>query len=210
MNILIIGVGGLGKCMVEEALARDLNVSVLVRRQAKLEHDLGNDNLSRLHKIHIGDASDVQTLDRAMQDINVVLSGVGARPELAEALAEAVKRNNLRKLCWPAGTTNVLADDGITPNYKNLLHLGNWVKQAYRVHGMCIDFIQKADINYVIFCPGRMTGVGHRSPNVQETIRINRDAGSFVSYEDAAWVMLEAATTDTYDRKLISAATSIQ
>lgn len=207
MNILIIGVGGLGKCMVEEALARDLSVSVLVRRQAKLEHDLGKANLSKLDKIYVGDASDAQALDRAMQHIDVVLSGVGANPNLADALSAAVKRNDVRKLCWPAGTTNVLADDGITPNYKKLLHLGSWVEQAYLVHGRCIDLIQKAGIQYVIFCPGRMAGVGHRSANVQETIRINRDAGSFVSYEDAAWVMLEAATTNLYDEKLVSAAT---
>lgn len=207
MNILIIGVGGIGKCMVEEALTRDLNVSVLVRRREKLEHDLDKASLSKLIKIYIGDASDAQTLDRAMQDIDVVLSGVGANPTLADTLSAAVKRNNVRKLCWPAGTTNVLADDGITPNYKMLRHLGSWVEQAYLIHGRCIDLIQKASINFVIFCPGRMAGSGHRSPNVQETIRINRDAGSFVSYEDAAWVMLEAATTNLYDRKLISAAT---
>lgn len=195
--------------MVEEALARDLKVSVLVRRQEKLEHDLGEKSISKLDKIFVGDAADAQTLDRAMQHIDVVLSGVGAHPILAEALSEAVKRNNVKKLCWPAGTTNVLADDGITPNYQKLLHLGSWVEQAYRVHGMCIDFIQKANINYVIFCPPRMAGVGYRSPNVQETIRINRDAGSFVSYEDAAWVILEAATTNLYDKKLISAATPV-
>lgn len=128
---------------------------------------------------------------------------------LAEALSKAVKRNSVQKLCWPAGTTNVLADDGITPNYQKLFHLGSWVEQAFQAHGMCIDLIQKADINYVIFCPGRMMGVGHRSLNVQDAIRINRDAGPFVSYEDAAWVMLEAATTKLYDRKLISAATAL-
>jgi hypothetical protein len=38
-------------------------------------------------------------------------------------------------------------------------------------------------------------------------MRINRDAGPFVSYEDAAWVMLEAATTHDYDRQLVSGAT---
>lgn len=52
-----------------------------------------------------------------------------------------------------------------------------------------------------------MTPAGHRSPDVASTIRVNRVAGMSVSYEDAAWVMLQAATTSTWDHELISAAT---
>lgn len=207
LSILVVGVGGLGKCMVQEALERGLRVSVLVRNREKLAHDLGQADLSKLDSIHVGDGTDAATLDQAMHDVDVVLSGRGAVPDFARALAAAVKRNNVKKLCWPGGTTNVMAEDGVTPNYKQLLHLGDWVENAYALHGECIDAIREADINYVIFCPGRMQGVGQRSPNVQATIRINRDAGPFVSYEDAAWVILEAATTSTYDRQLISAAT---
>ncbi|MDY0391061.1 NAD(P)-dependent oxidoreductase [Desulfobulbus oligotrophicus] len=207
LRVLIVGVGGLGKCLVLEALERDLPVSVLVRNQEKLRDDLGEATLAKLENIHVGDGTDAQVLDKAMQDIDVVLSGRGAAPDLARELAAAVKRNGVKKLCWPGGTTNVMAEDGITPNYKELQHLGSWVEQAYALHGACIDIIRKAGINYVIFCPGRMQGTGRRSPDVQATIRINRDAGPFVSYEDAAWVLLEAATTDSYDHQLISAAT---
>ena len=146
-------------------------------------------------------------LDQAMQQVDVVLSGRGADPQLAQALAAAVKRNDVGKLCWPAGSTNVMADDGVTPNYQRLLSLGSWVEGAYRTHGACIAAIRAADINHVIFCPGRMAGTGQRSADVARTVRINRDAGDFVSYEDAAWVILEAATTSTWDRQLISAAT---
>lgn len=81
-------------------------------------------------------------------------------------------------------------------------------KDVYRTHQACIDAIREEDINYVIFCPGRMASVGHRSPDVRSSVRINRDAGMFCSYEDAAWVMLEGAVTDTYDRQLVSAATA--
>ncbi|AGT04338.1 hypothetical protein cgp_0398 [Corynebacterium glutamicum MB001] len=31
----------------------------------------------------------------------------------------------------------------------------------------------------------------------------------YTSYEDAAWVMLESATTDKYDRQLVSVATNV-
>lgn len=63
-----------------------------------------------------------------MQGVDVVLSGRGADPVMAQAVAAAVRRNGVAKLCWPGGTTNVLAEDGITPNYLKLQHLGSWVE----------------------------------------------------------------------------------
>lgn len=206
-RILIVGVGGLGQCLVREALERGLQVSVLARNRQKLEATLGSMDTARLSAITVGDGTDPAVLDQAMQQVDVVLSGRGADPQLAQALAAAVKRNDVGKLCWPAGSTNVMADDGVTPNYQRLLSLGSWVEGAYRTHGACIAAIRAADINHVIFCPGRMAGTGQRSADVARTVRINRDAGDFVSYEDAAWVILEAATTSTWDRQLISAAT---
>lgn len=52
-----------------------------------------------------------------------------------------------------------------------------------------------------------MAGLGQRSTDVARTVRVNRDGGPFVSYEDAAWVMLEATTTHRWDDQLISAGT---
>src|SRR4051794_12804628 len=207
-SVLVVGVGGLGKSMVQEAVERGLRVSVLVRDQGKLEAQLDDQTLAALSTITVGDATDAAVLDEAMAGTNVVLSGRGADPDMARELAAAAKRNGVAKLCWPGGTTNVLADDGVTPNYQVLRHLGDWVDTAYRVHGACIETIRETGIDYVIFCPGRMASTGRRSADVASSLRVNRDAGPFVSYEDAAWVMLEAATTSTYDRKLVSAATA--
>jgi putative NADH-flavin reductase len=208
LSVLIVGVGGLGKCMVSEALERGARVSLIVRDQEKLKVELGSEMLAKVSKIIVGDGSQAALLDEAMPGIDVVLSGRGADALLAGELAAAVKRHGVKKLCWPGGSTNVMADDGITPNYQRLLHLGSWIEGAYRLHRDCIDAIQQININYVIFCPGRMASVGKRSADVRASVRINRDGGDFVSYEDAAWVMLEAATTNTYDRELISAGTS--
>lgn len=208
-RVLIVGVGGLGKCMVYEALERGLSVSVLVRNRGKLEADLGDDLIARLEGVTEGDGTDARVLDRALSGVDVVLSGRGADPRLAAELAAAVRRNSVQKLCWPAGATNVMADDGVTPAYKGLLNAGSWVEAAYRAHGACIDVIRREHINYVIFCPGRMASVGTRSPEVRSSVRIDRVGGPFVSYEDAAWVMLEGATTSVYDRQLVSAATTL-
>lgn len=193
--------------MLHEALERGCRVSVQVRDRSKLESRVADDVLDRLEGVHVGDASDTTALDEAMTGADAVLSGIGAAPPVAASLAAAVGRNDPEKLCWPAGSTNVKADDGVTPNFETLRDLGSWVEGAYRAHQACIDAIRDTGINHVIFCPGRMSSVGQRSTGVRSTIRIDRDAGPFVSYEDAAWVMLEGALTDTYDRQLVSAAT---
>lgn len=206
-RLLVVGVGGLGTCVVSEALERGLAVSVVVRDEAALVQRISAATVDLLDTVIVGEGTNPDVLDTAMADVDVVVSGRGADLTLSRQLAAAVHRNQPTKLCWPGGTTNVLAEDGHTPNYKTLGHLGSWVNDAYAGHQACIDAIRDTGINYVIFCPGRMASTGYRSNDVRATVRINRDAGPFVSYEDAAWVIVEAAVTDTYDRQLVSAAT---
>ncbi|AFV90599.1 BVR-B_like_SDR_a multi-domain protein [Acidipropionibacterium acidipropionici ATCC 4875] len=206
-HILIVGVGGLGTHMVHEALERELTVSVMVRDRGRLSTRLDADTIERLSRITVGDATDPAALDRAMQDVDVAISGNGAHRRMALAMAEAVKRNGVQKLIWPAGGSNAMEEDGVTPAYKKLMESWPGAEQAYRAHQACIDAIRGTEINYVIFGPGRMTPAGRRSPDVGSTVRINRVAGMSISYEDAAWVMLEAATTSGWDRELVSAAT---
>lgn len=206
-NVLIVGVGGLGTHMAHEALERGAQVSVMVRDRAKLETRLDADTLAKLTRITVGDATDPTALDQAMQGVDVALSGNGAHTRMAREMAEAVKRNDVKKLVWPAGGTNLLADDGVTLAYRAYAGAGFDAEAIYKAHQACIDAIRETGINYVIFGPGRMTPAGHRSPDVASTVRVNRVAGMSVSYEDAAWVMLEAALTDAWDRELVSAAT---
>lgn len=207
-KLLIVGVGGLGAQMVREALERAAQVSVLVRDRSKLDARLGDDVVSGLAGITIGDATDPSVLDSAMQGIDVVLSGNGAHPQMAHELASAVRRNDVQKLCWPAGGTNVTSEDGVTPAYRDYVDQWPGAADAYRAHQACIDAIREVGINYVILCPGRMESTGHRSSEDSRTVRVNRPTGMFTSYEDAAWVMLEGALTDAFDRELVSVATS--
>lgn len=120
-RILIAGVGGLGTHMVREALDRGAEVSVLVRDESRLRARLDAETVARLSATTVGDATDPAALDTAMQSIDVVLSGNGAHQPMAREMAQAVKRNRVQKMCWPAGGTNVLAEDGVTPAYAELL-----------------------------------------------------------------------------------------
>lgn len=210
VRVLIAGIGGLGVHMVREALERGASVSVLARDRERLAARLGEETLARLTAVTIGDATDPATLDAAMRDVDVAISGNGAHKTMARQMAEAVKRNGLRKLIWPAGGSNAMSEDGVTPAYQQYLDWWPAAEQVYRAHQACIDAIRETGITYMIFAPGRMTTHGYRSADVRSTIRINRVAGMSVSYEDAAWVMLEAALTDAYDRQIVSAATPNQ
>lgn len=116
-HVLVVGVGGLGTHMIHEALERGVQVSVMVRDESRLKARLDEEVLRRLTTITVGDATDPAALDRAMQGIDVALSGNGANREMAHQMALAVQRNNVQKLIWPAGGSNVMAEDGITPAY---------------------------------------------------------------------------------------------
>ncbi|CAM3850888.1 NAD(P)-dependent oxidoreductase [Corynebacterium frankenforstense] len=201
-KILVVGVGGLGRAVVEEALDRGAEVSVLVRDPDKLARSV---DVRRLAAVTVGDGTDPATLDRAVAGVDVVVSGNGAHKRMAREIARAVKRNGVQKLIWPAGGTNAFADDGVTPAYK--LHEGRFpgARDIYLAHQGCIDAIRQVGVNHVIWAPGRMTARGARSRDIE--VKVDRSAGMYVSYEDAAWVIVEAAVTDAWDGHLVSAAT---
>ncbi len=82
---------------------------------------------------------------------------------------------------------------------------------SHSVHSPCIDAIKESGANFIIFCPGRMLPRGKpSSPPAAILTRGDPKYGSnsyFVSYEDAAHAMLEAAARDEYDGKHIQALT---
>lgn len=56
--LVVAAAGGLGSCVVREALSRGHAVSVLVRSSEKLAQVLGADTVARLAAVHVGDGSD--------------------------------------------------------------------------------------------------------------------------------------------------------
>ena len=78
-------------------------------------------------------------------------------------------------------------------------------------HTPCIDVIKESGANFIIFCPGRMLPRGKpSSPPAAILTRGDPKYNSiyqFVSYEDAAHAMLEAAARSEYDGRHIQALT---
>ncbi|KAI9004358.1 hypothetical protein DFJ74DRAFT_646975 [Hyaloraphidium curvatum] len=206
MKILVVGAtGGLGVHLVLESLSRGHTVSALVRDADKLRAKLGN-AAAKLDRLHVGDASDPAQVEEAARGMDTVLSGSGAVLPVARALAEGVKNAGAGKLVYVAGATNVLADDGVTPAWKEWAKVWPGAETAFKSHSACIDAIRASGINYSVFCPAMMREVGKKTVP-PPAIRINRQSGPFVSYEDAAQVMVTAAEVKDYDGQLFTAAT---
>lgn len=208
-QILVVGAtGGLGQSIVREALSRGHTVSVLARDSSKLS-SIFRDIYSRLNVIHIGDARNASLVATAATGQDVIFGTQGGDPLFARVLAEQAKAAG-SKFIFVAGATNVMAEDGVTPNYVSYLTQWAGAEGAYRAHGACIDEIRNTGVNFVVFCPGFMSSTGSKSPGLPAAanIRVNRPSGNYVSYEDAAFVMLEAAEASLWDGMLITASTT--
>jgi uncharacterized protein YbjT (DUF2867 family) len=205
LKVLVVGAtGGLGQSLVQELLSRGHNVSVLVRNQAKLAET--TIDAKRLSQVYVGDGADPKAVGDAVRGKDVVLSGSGANLPLASTVATQCKAEGVKKFVFVAGSTNVMEEDGVTPHYISWIPRYPAAESSFKAHGPCIEAIRASGSNYVVFCPSYMKNVGARS-SPPPAIRINRPSGDFVSYEDAAWVMAQAAEVSDYDGQLITAAT---
>jgi uncharacterized protein YbjT (DUF2867 family) len=210
LRLVVVGAtGGLGQALVREALGRGHTVSVLVRDRKKLDEVLGAEAVSRLSSVHVGDAHDAAVTGAAVAGQEIVFGAQGADQVFARVVAEQSKAAGARKFVFVAGATNVMSEDGTTPNYIAYMKEWSFAESAFKAHGACIDAIRATGVPHVIFCPGFMQAVGKRSDGLPEAanIRVNRPSGNFVSFEDAAWVMLQAAEGPQWDGQLITAST---
>ena len=205
MRLLIVAAsGGLGTNLVREALSRGFQVSVLARDQGKLAAQLGAD-LERLTAVHIGSADDSNIVQQSMAGIDVVLSGAPSNPTIAKTVSEAVKATGAKKLVWVAGASNMVEEDGVTLHH---LKFGPGGVSYYNAHAPCIDAIKESGANFVIFCPGLMKPAGGKSSTPPEIFtRCKPGQVDFISYEDAAWAMVQVASEDTFDGQLCEAIT---
>ncbi|KAJ3129180.1 hypothetical protein HK100_008781 [Physocladia obscura] len=207
VKILVLGAtGGLGRYLAQEALSRRHTVSVLVRNPAKFSQMFGS-NSNKFANVFEGDGTNATVLAEATKNIDVVVSSIGVRPDVASTAAKALLANNkLGKFVQVAGSTNVLSSDGVALNWTNYVQVWPGAQGAYKSHQAVIDAIKATGVNYVVFCPSVMQSVG--SPSFPKmAVRVNRPSGDFVSYEDAAVVMIDAAEVSDWDGQLITSAT---
>ncbi len=207
MHFLVVGAaGGLGRCIVLEALARGHVVSVAVRSQAKLTGLFEPAQLAQIHKVHEGDgATDFPFARTSAAGVDVIISAAPANPELARSLGEAAVAHGSRVL-WTAGASNILEADGKTMHYKSFGPMG---EGFYAAHTPTIAALRETGANSIIWCPGFMKGKGKKSELQAPILLHAAPAGTapmdFISYEDAADVILRAVESREYDGKHIAA-----
>lgn len=210
--VLVVGAGGgLGKAVVREALARGLNVSVLVRDRAKFLASAGALG-PRLAATYEGSGADAAAVEAAVKAArsSIVIGCLGGDEAFARGTAEGAASAGASKLVAVAGATNLMDEDGVTPLWKAWAAKWPPAERAFHAHGAAIERYRAVhaatpSLNFVVFCPPMMAERGAAS-SPPLAIRINRPGADFISYEDAAIIMAEAATRSDFDNQLITGA----
>ena len=210
LSLLIVGAGGgLGKALVREALSRGAKVSVLVRSAAKYSAEAAEE-LPRLAAVHEGSGADPAAVAKAASaaGASVVLGCMGGDAAFARGIAEGAAAAGVHKLVGVAGATNLRDEDGVTPLWIKWAQKWPPAESAFKAHGGAIAAYREVaaatpGFVYTVFCPPYMAAKGAvSSPRL--AIRVDRPGLDFISFEDAAWTMMEAATSSTYDNALIT------
>ena len=107
MNILVIGASrGIGKCLVELALVRDINVSALVKNRQKL--NIQHKNL----RVFEGDILDRKSIEESMDSVDSVCISIGIGPTFkpvtvfsdgTKNVVEVMNENNIKSLICVTG-----------------------------------------------------------------------------------------------------------
>lgn len=167
--------------------------------------------LPNLAGVHEGSGSDAAAVAAAASasGASVVLGCLGGDGAFARGIAEGAVRAGVHKVVGVAGATNLMDDDGVTPLW--IKWAAKWppAESAYKAHGEAIAAYRAVAaanpaFKYTVFCPPYMAARGAASTPRLEII-VNRPGADFISFEDAAWAMLEAAISDKYDNSLITA-----
>jgi len=211
LSLLVVGAGGgLGKALVREALSRGARVSVLVRSASKYSSEAAVE-LPKLAGVHEGSGSDAAAVAAAAaaSGASVVLGCLGGDAAFARGIAEGAVRAGVHKLVGVAGATNLMDDDGVTPLWIKWATRWPPAESAFKAHGEAIAAYRAVaaatpSFKYTVFCPPYMAAKGAPSSPRLDII-VNRPGAEFISFEDAAYTMLEAAITDKYDNSLITA-----
>lgn len=209
LSLLIVGAGGgLGRAIVREALGRGAQVSVLVRNAEKFKAEAAED-VPRLAGVHEGTATNPASVAAAATAAHatVVIGCMGADAAFARGVAEGAAMAKVPKTVTVAGATNLKDADGVTPLWRKWASKWPPAESAFKAHGAAIAATREVaaahGMTYTVFCPPYMSAKGAVSSPPLDII-VDREGDSFISYEDAAWIMLEASVRSTYDNQLIT------
>lgn len=203
MNILIVGATrGIGRQLVEQALAAGHGVTALARRPERLamEHE-------RLRKAR-GDILDAQSLSGAMSGQNAVCCAIGVstpweQPGVfaqgTERLLQAMKSNAVRRLVC---VTGIGAGDskGHGGFLYDCIAFPLLLKAVYADKDRQEALIRAADVDWTIVRPGFLSN-GPLTRRYRVLTDLSGVRAGWISRADVAHFMLEELAANRYLRQ---------
>lgn len=199
MRLFILGAtGGIGRQLVDQALARGHRVTAFVRNPEKIGR--AHERLTLLG----GDPLDAEQLHRTLPDHDVALSAIGPRGrtersvhrDLARSLVPAMEGAAVRRLAVVSSA--FLFSDAPVPALVGRLFFHDVVKDAAEMERMIVA----SSLNWTIVRPPRLTD-GSRTEHYRIKDSRLPGFGFRVSRADVAHFMLEEVQANRHLRKVV-------
>jgi len=203
MKLIIFGsTGSIGRELVRQALEQGHTVAAFARDPSKL--DIQHTNLQVVQ----GDAMDLASVEKAVQDHEVVLCSLGAgrsrkgtiRSEGTRNLIRAMEKAGVRRLICQT-TLGVGDSQGNLNFFWKYIMFGFLLREMFADHVLQENYVKQSHLDWIIvrpaaFTDGERTGqYRHGFPGTDKTTRLK------VSRADVADFMLKQLTDDTYLHK---------
>jgi putative NADH-flavin reductase len=204
MKLLIFGsTGGIGRRLVEQALAQGHAVTAFARHPAKL--DIEHANL----KVAQGDVMDLAAVERAMQGQEAVLSALGTpaltkntvRSEGTRNVIRAMEKTGVRRLVCLSSIGIGDSRDMLPFHYKYIL-VPLLLRQGFAEHELQEDCVKQSQTEWTIVRPGAFTN-GNRTGVYRHGLPFSNGKAikAKISRADVADFMLQQSTDHTYLHK---------
>ncbi len=203
MKLLIFGsTGGIGRQLVEQALAQGHAVTAFARHPAKL--DLKHANL----KVTQGDVMDFAAVERAMQGQEAVLSALGTpaltkntvRSEGTRNVIRAMEKTGLCRLVCLSSIGIGDSRDMLPFHYKYIL-VPLLLRQGFAEHELQEDCVKQSRTEWTIVRPGAFTNGDYTGVYRHGLPVSNKAIKAKISRADVADFMLKQLADNTYLHK---------
>jgi len=201
MKLLIFGsTGSIGCQLVKQALEQGHTVTAFARDPAKF--DIKHTNLQVVQ----GDAMDLASVEKAVQDQEAVLCSLGAgrkgtvRSEGTRNIIRAMEKAGVRRLICQT-TLGVGDSRGNLDFFWKYIMFGMFLRPMYADHVLQENYVKQSRLDWTIVRPGAFTDGNrtgeyrHGFPGTDKTTKLK------ISRADVADFMLKQLTDDTYLHK---------
>ena len=198
MKVLVFGpTGGMGRQLVELALAQGHDVTAFARDPAKLDVEY-----SGLEVVQ-GDVMELSSVEKAVQCQEAVLCSLGAgrkgtvRAEGTRNIIFAMEKAGVQRLICQTTLGVGDSQDNLNFFWKYVM-FGGLLRPAYADHVLQENYVRESQLDWTIvrpaaFTDGERTGeYQHGFPATDKSIKLK------ISRADVADFMLKQLTDDTY------------